>query len=60
VLSVDKTNFDYVKEMGNHPLRNDFASITLYYDYVWYGEFDIEEETYLKMEKNILEFNNKI
>jgi hypothetical protein len=60
VLSVDKTNFDYVKEMGSHPLRNDFASITLYYDYVWYGEFDIEEGTYLKMEKNILAFNNKI
>ncbi len=59
-LSADKTNFDYVNELINHPQRNPFAALTLNYDYVWYGEFDIDEIIYRKIETNFTHFNNSI
>jgi hypothetical protein len=46
VLSPDKTNYQYVRELAKHRLQPQFARITLHYEYVWYGDFKIEPEVF--------------
>jgi len=37
-----KTNEDYIKELSKDQLKLNFTDITRIYDYVWYGEFNID------------------
>ncbi|WP_421774072.1 DUF4129 domain-containing protein [Gracilimonas sp.] len=39
----DKTNHDYLRELGNHPAGDFFNKLTTYYEYVEYGDFKIEK-----------------
>lgn len=60
ILAPDKTNFQYVSEISNRSYQNDFASLTLSYEYVWYGEFNIEQGLYQKIETSFINFNQKL
>ena len=57
----EKTNEDYIKEiaLSNH-LNNDFKKLTYLYDYVWYGEFLIDQEKFLQAEINFKSVISKI
>lgn len=59
-LQPDKTNYQYVYELANQPHQNDFAALTLNYEYVWYGEFNIDEELYRKIETGFINLNKKL
>ena len=59
-LAQDKTNFQYVSEITNPEYRQAFAALTLNYEYVWYGEFDIDKNIYEKIESNFRLLNQKI
>ena len=59
-LAPDKTNFNYVTEISNPEYRNAFAALTLYYEYAWYGEFDVDKNIYEKIEYNFSSLNKKI
>lgn len=59
-LAPDKTNFQYVSEIGNAGMRQAFAGLTLNYEYVWYGEFEIGKEIYEKLENGFRLLNQKI
>lgn len=59
-LAPDKTNYQYVREIKGPALQNDFASLTLNYEYVWYGEFDVEKDVYDKIENGFRNFNQKV
>jgi hypothetical protein len=59
-LAPDKTNFQYVSEIANRNHQQPFASLTLNYEYVWYGEFEIDKNLYDKIEGNFKMFNQKI
>lgn len=59
-LAADKTNYQYVREVVNKNLQNDFSAITLNYEYVWYGEFAIDEIVYSKLKTAFVSFKNKI
>ena len=65
-MTVDKTNYQYVRELGsrgpavNQQFQNDFASLTLNYEYVWYGEFAVDDMIYNRIAKGFTEFNQKI
>lgn len=63
-LAADKTNYQYVREIGTHHaqsgLQNDFAALTLNYEYVWYGEFAIEEAIYKRIETGFKNFNQSV
>lgn len=39
---LQKTNEDYIKEIKHEHIKSDFSDITRIYDYVWYGEFEID------------------
>lgn len=58
-LAPDKTNYQYVRELKNPSLQNDFTSLTLNYEYVWYGEFEVEQDIYQKIESGFKAFNQK-
>ncbi len=57
--TVDKTNSAYVKELPAAK-RNDFASLSLYYEYVWYGSIEIEKTVFDAIENKFNNFLNKI
>ena len=59
-FSPDKTNYEYVREMGSRNLQNEFASITLSYEYVWYGEFTVNEHQYNRIKNEYTQFYQKI
>lgn len=59
-FSADKTNYQYVSELRGKPYQNDFAAITLNYEYVWYGKFDISEDVYHRLSAEYKSFNKKI
>lgn len=59
-FAADKTNYQYVKELAGKPYQNEFAAITLNYEYVWYGNFEIAEDVYNRMAINYRLFQQKI
>lgn len=44
----EKTNKDYVSELKSNELKKDFYNLSYIFDYVWYGEFGIDENSYHK------------
>ena len=59
-LAPDKTNLQYVREMQNTAYQNEFAALTLNYEYVWYGEFNIDQPVYQKIENGFVTLNQKL
>ena len=59
-MAADKTNYQYVREISQRSYQNDFASLTLSYEYVWYGEFNIDGAGYHKIAPGFSEFNKKV
>lgn len=47
---LQKTNHDYENEIQKPDLKKAFTQITRWYDYVWYGDFVIDEAQYQKAE----------
>lgn len=45
---TQKTNRDYLKEIKKPGLQQPFTKITRLYDYIWYGDFSIDEAKYQK------------
>ncbi|MAX71004.1 MAG: hypothetical protein CL868_00100 [Cytophagaceae bacterium] len=44
----EKTNSDYLNEIKNSDTKNLFKRVSYIYDYVWYGEFPIDETKFIK------------
>lgn len=57
---ADGTNYEYVLQMSNHKLGNEFSSLTTVYDYVWYGEFPLTAEQFDIVHKNFSHFYNAL
>ncbi|MBF6608048.1 MAG: DUF4129 domain-containing protein [Flavobacterium sp.] len=45
---AEKTNSDYLREIGNEDQRSRFSYLSYLYDYIWYGEFPVDEKTFNK------------
>jgi len=52
----EKTNKDYVAELKAPHLKNEFSELSYIFEYVWYGEFSINEESYLKFKSQYQSF----
>lgn len=48
---AEKTNSDYLYEIKNESFKNDFAYLSYLYNYIWYGEFELDEATFEKATK---------
>lgn len=52
----EKTNKDYVAELKMPNLKKEFSELSYIFDYVWYGEFNVEEQSYQKFKNKYQEF----
>jgi Domain of unknown function (DUF4129) len=56
-ISANKTNYEYVAEIRKHKFANEFASLTLQYEYVWYGEYPVDERLFEQIQNGFTRFN---
>lgn len=56
IWNPEKTNKDYLAELKAPHLKSDFFDLSYIFDYVWYGEFSISEESYQKFKKQYQSF----
>jgi hypothetical protein len=56
----DYTNVNYLEQLHQSNLYNDFSKVTRSYEYVWYGKFEISSEVYTAIKKDFLMLQNKI
>jgi len=57
-LDAKSTNHDYVKQMKANDPQGTFAYLTNIYDYVWYGEFELNKEQFGLVYKDFQNFLN--
>lgn len=43
---IDKTNYDYYYELSGHGIQPGFMNITNTFEYIWYGDFDLNKQQY--------------
>ncbi|QXP78654.1 MULTISPECIES: DUF4129 domain-containing protein [Winogradskyella] len=55
-----KTNEDYINEISIDHLKTEFKNITRIYDYVWYGEFNIDAIKFETLRLPFEHLNNTI
>ncbi|SCY14416.1 hypothetical protein SAMN05192588_1364 [Nonlabens sp. Hel1_33_55] len=54
-----KTNSDYYREIKDVDLKTQFQKVSYLYDYVWYGEFAIDESAFAKAKQQFELLNKK-
>ena len=47
---IEKTNADYLNEISNLELKNEFQFLSYVYEYSWYGEFDLTKTDFERTE----------
>ena len=57
---VEKTNSDYFNEITNKQVQEEFSYTSYLYNYIWYGEFDVNEDQYIKAKSAFIKFLNSI
>jgi hypothetical protein len=43
---IDKTNNDYSMELANSKYNSKFNELSLMYEYIWYGDFSLDETNF--------------
>lgn len=56
VWNPEKTNKDYIAELKEQQLKNEFSKLSYIFDYVWYGEFGIDKEDYSRFKQQYQSF----
>lgn len=45
---IEKTNSDYLYEIKSEADKKDFAYLSYLFNYIWYGDFELDEPTFAK------------
>jgi len=56
----EKTNSSYVNELANAEQKAIFNSLTRRFEFIWYGEFSIDGQTFNRINLQFQEFKGKI
>lgn len=59
-LSEEKTNNEYIKNLRSTPYYKQFVSLTLNYEYIWYGGFTIDDKRFQHIRQSFSDFNQII
>lgn len=54
------TNYEYTRQMKAHPLLADFAWLTHVYEYIWYGEFTVNEDQFGQLQSQFEKFYKSV
>ncbi len=57
---VEKTNSDYHNEIASKQIKDEFSYTSYLYNYIWYGEFDVNEQQFTKAKTAFTKFLNSI
>lgn len=57
---VEKTNSDYHNEIAPKSIKKQFAYTSYLYNYIWYGEFDVNNQDFDKAKNSFVKFLNTI
>lgn len=55
-----KTNHDYVEELKPGELRTGLGELSFYFDYAWYGNFAINEQTFGRVVNTFADWRKKM
>lgn len=53
---LDKTNTDYLRELKNGTYHQKFAELIRLYEYIWYGDFKLDETNFLTVIQKFNQF----
>lgn len=56
----DKTNYDYIREMRQHPLEASFREITAVFERVWYGSAVLTRADFQQLEPGFVKLEREI
>jgi len=56
----DKTNFDYLAEASTKKWYPSFFTITRHYEYAWYGQFEVNADTFEVIRREFINFEKEI
>jgi len=56
----DRTNFDYLTQLRTTSYYNDFFRLTRNYEYAWFGNFAVNEETYYVIKNDFEKFDSSL
>lgn len=56
----EKTNQTYIKELTDPYQREQFSLLTTQFEYIWYGEFFIDQENFKEVKNSYDQFNTGI
>lgn len=59
-LSIDKTNYDYTRELKNSPLKQNFIGLTNHYNHIWYGNQTLSAPDYESLESSFQQYTGMI
>jgi hypothetical protein len=57
---IDKTNNAYINELTNPNQRQVFKTLTLQFEYIWYGEFAIDAPVFKNINTLFMDFKKGI
>jgi hypothetical protein len=57
---IDKTNSDYLQEIMNNSWHNVFRQLTNKFEWVWYGEMNINRQEFENLQVQFQQFNNQL
>lgn len=55
-----KTNMDYANELSASSLKQSFRQLSKLYEYVWYGDYPLEEAGFAKAESEFAQFETQL
>lgn len=57
---IEKTNSDYFYEINSEAVKSQFSYASYLYNYIWYGEFNVDENQFKKAQDAFSKFINAI
>lgn len=56
----ERTNSDYLRQLSGTRFYKEFFRLTRNFEYTWYGEFPVNEETFSLIQKDFSDFNQSL
>lgn len=60
LFAPEKTNYQYIMELFGKPYKDEFISLTINYEYAWYGGFEMNEIIFTTIQNNFKQFKNQL